>query len=110
MSPRRRTEATSRLRGEVGQVCDLPIFYHQLRRACAFLVLCAVVAYAQQRQMTVPQLVSFIKSSIQLRQDDRQVAEVVHRIKLTNRLDGKTIEQLEGMGAGPRTVVALKQL
>jgi len=60
--------------------------------------------------MSVPQLVSFIRSSIQLRQDDRQVAEVVRRIKLANRLDGKTVEELEGMGAGPRTVAALKQL
>ena len=67
-------------------------------------------AFAQQRQMTVPQLVSFIQSSIQLRQDDRQVADVLRRIKLANRLDDKTVEQLEGMGAGTRTVAALRQL
>jgi len=80
------------------------------RQACLLLVLCAAAAYAQQRQMTVAQLVSFIRSSIQLHQDDRQVADVVHRVKLANHLDEKTIEELEGMGAGPRTVVALKQL
>ncbi len=67
-------------------------------------------AFAQQRQMTVPQLVSFIRSSIQLRQDDSQVADVLRRIKLANRLDDKTVEQLEGMGAGPRTVLALRRL
>jgi hypothetical protein len=75
--------------------------------------MCLVIgsaAYAQQRQMTVPQLVSFIRSSVQLRQDDRQVADVVRRIKLINRLDDKTVEQLEGMGAGPKTMVALRQL
>src|SRR5580704_10891333 len=77
---------------------------------CICVVLTAVAAYAQLRQMTVPQLVSFIRSSIQLRQDDRQVADVVRRIHLVNRLDDKTVEQLEGMGAGPRTVAALKQL
>jgi hypothetical protein len=82
----------------------------RLARACAVLVLCAVALYSQQRQMTVPQLVSFIRSSIQLRQDDRQVAEVVRRIKLVNRLDGKTIEELQGQGAGPKTIAALKQL
>ena len=65
---------------------------------------------AQQRQMTVPQLVSFIRSSIQLRQDDHQVADVVRRIKLSTRLDAKTVEELEGLGAGPQTVAALKQL
>jgi hypothetical protein len=73
------------------------------------LLLCAATAFAQ-RQMTVPQLVSFIRSSIQLRQDDRQVAEVVRRIKLANRLDDKTVEDLEGLGVGPRTLAALKQL
>jgi hypothetical protein len=81
----------------------------RLRRARVLLVTCAV-AFAQQRQMTVAQLVSFIRSSIQLRQDDRQVADVVRRIKLANRLDDKTVEELEGMGVGPRTTIALKQL
>jgi hypothetical protein len=91
-------------------------FLNRGRKGAAYMnfvlcvVLCALAAYAQQRQMTVPQLVSFIRSSIQLRQDDRQVADVVRRIKLANRLDGKTIEELEGMGAGPKTVAALKQL
>jgi len=82
----------------------------RLRQACVFVILCAVAAHAQQRQMTVPQLVSFIRSSIQLHQDDRQVADVVRRVKLANRLDGKTIEDLQGLGAGPRTVAALKLL
>jgi hypothetical protein len=77
---------------------------------CVVALLCAAGAYAQLRQMTVPQLVSFIRSSIQLHQDDRQVAEVVRRIKLVNRLEDKTIEELQGLGAGPRTVAALKQL
>lgn len=63
-----------------------------------------------QRQMTVPQLVSFIKSSIQLHQDDREVADVVRRLKLVNRLDDNTVEQLQGMGAGAHTVAALKLL
>ncbi len=74
------------------------------------LVVLAPAAVAQQRLMTAPQLVNFIRSSVQLHQDDRQVADVVRRIKLTNRLDAKTVESLEGLGAGPRTVAALKQL
>lgn len=73
------------------------------------LALLQIPALAQ-RQMTVPQLVSFIRSSIQLRQDDHEVADVVRRLKLMNRLDDKTVEELQGMGAGPRTVAALKQL
>ncbi len=74
-----------------------------------FAVLCLPAA-AEQRQMTAPQLVSFIRSSIQLHQDDHAVADVVKRIKLINRLDAKAVEDLQGLGAGPRTVAALKQL
>lgn len=69
----------------------------------------SLLAYAQ-RQMTVPDLVTFIKSSIQLKNDDRAVADTVRRIKLTNRLDTGTVEDLQGMGAGPRTLAALREL
>ncbi|MEQ1885919.1 MAG: hypothetical protein ABL967_12725 [Bryobacteraceae bacterium] len=67
------------------------------------------VAQAQLR-MTVDQLTSFIKSSIQLRHDDRKVADYVKKIKLSNALDARTVEDLQGMGAGPQTVMALKAL
>ncbi len=81
----------------------------RVRSACLLLAMGASAALAQ-RQMSVPQLVSFIRSSIQLHDDDRQVADIVRKVKLSNRLDDKTVEELEGMGAGPRTVAALKLL
>src|SRR5215469_6243818 len=80
-------------------------------RATSTLALCALLAVdasGEQHQMSAPQLVSFIRSSIQLRQEDRDVADVVKRIKLSSRLNAKTVEDLEGSGAGPRTVAALK--
>ena len=63
-----------------------------------------------QRQMSAAQLTAFVKSSIQLRQDDREIADYVRKLRLTERLDDKTVQELEGMGAGPRTVAALKRL
>ncbi len=78
-------------------------------RSVWVLALLSVVAYAQ-REMTVAQLISFIKSSVQLHTPDRQVAEYVHKIKLSNRLDDQTVEQLQGLGAGARTVAALREL
>ena len=63
-----------------------------------------------QRQMSVPDLVTFIKSSIQLHNDDRAVADAVRRLKLANRLDAGTVEDLQGLGAGPRTMAALRDL
>jgi hypothetical protein len=80
----------------------------RLRLTCA-LVLFSVAAYGQ-RQMTVAQLVDFIKSAIQQKNDDRTVAKFVGTIKLTNRLDDATVEQLQNLGAGPRTVSALRAL
>lgn len=76
----------------------------------AFVFLGMSLAAYGQRQMSVPDLVTFIKSSIQLRNDDRAVADTVKRIKLTNRLDPGTVEDLQGLGAGPRTLAALREL
>jgi hypothetical protein len=78
-------------------------------RSVGVLALLSVAAYGQ-REMTVPQLISFIKSSVQLHTPDRQVADYVHKLKLTNKLDDQTVEELQGLGAGPRTVAALKEL
>src|SRR5215475_12461692 len=81
----------------------------RLRSLCPILLL-SLAAFAQQRQMTVAQLVDFIKSAVQQRNDDRRVADFVRSIKLTNRLDDATVENLQTLGAGPRTVSALRAL
>ncbi len=64
-----------------------------------------------QRPTTVVELVSFIKDSIKRKQDDRLVADyLLKRMKMKERLDDKTVETLEGLGAGPRTTIALRKL
>jgi hypothetical protein len=60
--------------------------------------------------MTAAQVVAFIQSSIRLHHDDIKVAAYVKKIKLTDRLDERKIEELQGMGAGPRTLAALRTL
>src|SRR5271154_450103 len=80
---------------------------------CRKLQLCllvAAVAAFGQRPMTADQVISFIRSSIQLHHDDHQVAEFIKKIKLTDKLDERKVEELQGMGAGPRTVIALRTL
>src|ERR1019366_6373921 len=79
-----------------------------LRHLCLLLAL-ASLAQAQLK-LTADQLVSFIKSSLQLKHDDVKVAEYIKKIKLSDKLDARTVEMLQGMGAGPRTVTALKAL
>jgi hypothetical protein len=69
-----------------------------------------VVATAQAQSLSVKQLVSFIQSSVQMKQTDREVAGFLSKAKLTEKLDDRTIEELQGMGIGPKTVAALKGL
>src|SRR5580658_7029618 len=81
----------------------------RLRMVCAFVAVMAVTF--AQRPTSVTELVSFIKDSIKRKQDDRLVADyLLKRMKMKERLDDKTVETLEGLGAGPRTVNALHKL
>jgi hypothetical protein len=75
-----------------------------------FLLVALAVAASAQVKMTVVQLVDFVKSSVQLHEDDRKVAETVQKIHLTNQLDAHTVETLQTLGAGRLTVSALRTL
>src|SRR5436305_14640409 len=78
-------------------------------RVVALALAVSLTGIAQMR-MSVEQLLSFLRSSIQLKQDDRQVADYVKKIKLSNRLEERPIEELQGQGLGPNTVQALHDL
>jgi len=78
-------------------------------RAVALGCLYALVSLAQQ-QLTVDKLVEFITSSISRKMPDKDVAGVLVNMKLTQKLDMRTVEDLQGRGAGPKTVAALSRL
>src|SRR5438270_5048539 len=61
-------------------------------------------------RLSIEQLTAFIRSSITMKHPDKQVAEYLKHVKLVNKLDDRTIEELQGMGAGPKTVAALRDL
>lgn len=79
-------------------------------RTFAILLLAASSLALAQRQMTVAQLEQFVRSSIDLKHPDKQVADIVKNLKLTERLDTRAVETLQGIGAGPRTLEALRAL
>jgi hypothetical protein len=81
-----------------------------MRFRVVLLLIAASLAAPAQTAMPVDKLVAFLRSAIQLKQDDRQVADYVRKIKLTNRLDARTVEELQGEGLGPKTVQALGDL
>jgi hypothetical protein len=63
-----------------------------------------------QRTVSVATMEQFIRSSLQLKQSDKQVADVVKTMRLTERMEPSAIENLQGLGAGPRTLEALRTL
>jgi hypothetical protein len=81
-----------------------------MKKLLQILIVTAFTAAASDMTLTVEQLTKFIKSAVQLKQPDRQVAEYLKHVKLSDRLDDRTIEELQGLGAGMKTVAALKEL
>ncbi len=79
-----------------------------LRYVCLLLVV-ASLALAQ-RKVTVDELEGVIKSSVQNHLDDKKVADMVKKFQLTNHLEASRVEEMRIMGAGPRTVLALREL
>jgi hypothetical protein len=61
-----------------------------------------------QQPVTVKLVREYIESSIQQKLADAKVALGLQRLKLTEKLDPQTVEDLQSAGAGPKTVAALK--
>lgn len=76
----------------------------------AILVLAFALGLSAQMRMTVPQLVSFVKSSVDLKHDDKKVASYLKQVKLTQQLTAGAMEDLQAYGIGPKTLEALDAL
>jgi hypothetical protein len=76
----------------------------------AFFVIGALAFAQQAMNMSVDQLMSFIRSSTQLKHDDRKVAEFLKKVKLTQKLSDRDIEEMMGFGAGARTISMLRTM
>lgn len=81
----------------------------RITRATALGCVLALASVAQQ-QVTVDQLVQFITSSIQMKMADKDVASTLASMRVSQKLDPRVIEDLQGKGAGPKTVAALNRL
>jgi hypothetical protein len=68
------------------------------------------LAAPAQMKLSEAQLASFIQSAISLKQDDRKVAEYLKHVHLTEQLTDRAVEELQGLGAGPKTVAELHRL
>jgi hypothetical protein len=81
--------------------------------ACFLVVLMA--AMGQNNRLSVQQLVEFIKSSEKIIKEektmtDKQLADFLSKVKLTEKLEPRVIEDLEALDLGPLTRRALEKL
>src|ERR1035441_2320718 len=102
-----------RVRGDPSRPRACPTIYRTIDdmrfcRIAAFYVMCLGVWAASG--YTVAQIKQFIESAIQLKNPDQEVAKTLSKMKLSERMDLDTVEALQGQGAGPKTVAALKAL
>ncbi|MEZ5351177.1 MAG: hypothetical protein R2762_00945 [Bryobacteraceae bacterium] len=81
-----------------------------MRARVAVMFMAAGLSLPGQMSLSVQQLVSFVKSSLQMRHEDRKLAAYLKKVTLRERLEPRVIEELQGLGAGPRTVEALEAL
>jgi hypothetical protein len=79
-------------------------------RCLLLLVTALALTAAGEMALTVEKLTEFIRSAVQMKSPDKQVAETLRHFKMVEKLDDRTIEELQSLGAGPKTVAALKEL
>jgi len=72
-------------------------------------MLAAGAAFAAAPPITVQELVARVQKGL-AHESDSRVARDIHKIRLSERLDERVIEELESAGAGPKTVEELGQL
>jgi len=79
-------------------------------RCLLLLVTALTLTAAGEMSLTVEKLKEFVRSAAQMKQPDKQVAETLRHFKMSEKLDDRTIEELQSLGAGPKTVAVLKEL
>jgi hypothetical protein len=74
----------------------------------------SLAATAQTQTLSLRELVSFVQSSERLikegKQTDSELAKYLAKVKLTERLDDRVIEEMQGQGIGAKTLQALEAL
>jgi len=70
----------------------------------------AVCLAAMAQTLSIPELAKFLQSSVQLKMTDKEVAGYLSKVKLKERLDDRTVEEIQGYGVGPKTLEALHAL
>lgn len=76
----------------------------------AFLGSVFALASLAQQQLSVSQIVDFVSSSVTQKMADKDVADVLSKSRMSERLDTRIVQDLQSKGAGPKTTAALLHL
>jgi hypothetical protein len=68
------------------------------------------MAALAQQPITVDKLLEFVNSAVKTKQPDKDIASTLVGLRLTQKLDPRVVEDLQGRGAGPKTIAALNKL
>jgi hypothetical protein len=84
-------------------------------RFLACLLAISILATGQNNRMSVEKLVAFVQSSEKIIKEektmtDKQLADFLSKVKLTEKLEPRVIEDLEALDLGPLTRRALEKL
>jgi len=83
-------------------------------RLLACLLAIGALAMSQTKPLTVQELISFVKNNQKMikegKSTDKQTAEFLKSVKLSEKLDESVIEDLQGEGVGQLTIKALERL
>lgn len=79
-------------------------------RWARLLPLFAFVLYAAPQPVSVASLISLVRNAMARHESDNKLAGDLHKVWLAQRLDDRTIEELESEGAGPKSVAELLDL
>src|SRR5262245_3212149 len=101
---------TARLTGRKNPLCENRIM--RVRLLAAVFAVCSV---AMGQSLSVEKLLAFLNSSQKLikegKMTDRELASYLGKVKLTERLEDRVIEDLMGTATlGPKTLDALREL
>ena len=89
--------------------------YMRGRRLACLLAVCCLAMGQNNSRMSVEKLVAFVQSSQKIITEektmtDKQLAEFLSKVKLTEKLEPRVIEDLQAQGIGPLTLKALEKL
>jgi len=90
--------------------------YRYMRsRLLACILAAGCLAMGQNTRMSVDKLIAFVQSSEKIIKEqktmtDKQLADFLSKVKLTEKLEPRVVEDLQALGLGPLTTRALEKL